>query len=60
VVYWASTPTVFTEFSSSALTIGDNAGGLSLFIPRLVKQDLLPYFRKTKWYTAAGWDQTGW
>jgi hypothetical protein len=60
VVYWASTPTVFTEFSSSALTIGDNAGGLSLFIPRLVKQDLLPYFHKTKWYTAAGWDQTGW
>jgi hypothetical protein len=60
VVYWGTTPTLYSEWGSKKITMSEEAGGLSIFIPRLVKSDVLPYFHDTQWYKAAGWNQTGW
>jgi hypothetical protein len=60
MVYWGTTPTVYSAFGRHTVTMSDYTGGLSLFIPRYAKSDLLPAFRQLKWYTAAGWDDTGW
>jgi hypothetical protein len=60
MVYWGTTPTIYSAFGGHTVTMADYTGGLSIFIPRLAKSDLLPAFHKLGWYTAAGWDKTGW
>jgi hypothetical protein len=60
MVYWGTTPTIYSAFGGHIITMTDYTGGLAMFIPRFSKTDLLPAFHELKWYTAAGWDQTGW
>jgi hypothetical protein len=60
MVYWGTTPTVYSAFGTHTVTVSDEAGGLSIFIPRLVKADIIPYFHQTQWYKDAGWEAVGW
>jgi hypothetical protein len=60
VIYWAYTPTCYSTSGSNFITFTEACGGLSMFIPRLAKMDLVKYFRQTEWYQASGWNQTGW
>lgn len=60
MIYWNTTATNFSAFGSGKITMDPDAGGLSTFIPRSTQTDLLDFYHTLEWYTAAGWNQTGW
>lgn len=55
VVYWKTTPTNYSDWGKDFSMEGSN--GLSTFIPRF--NNNLDY-SKCEWYSAAGWNETGW
>lgn len=60
MVYWDTTDTNFSAFGSGRISMDPDAGGLSGFIPRSTKASETDFYRTLEWYTAAGWNTTGW
>ena len=60
VIYWATTPKIYTAPKGSVVDVDNNTGGLSIYLPNSGQPSLNTYLKKFEWYTAAGWSSTGW
>jgi hypothetical protein len=60
VIYWAATPKIYTAAKSDVVDVDSNTGGLSIYLPNSGQPSLNTYLKKFEWYTAAGWNSTGW
>lgn len=62
VVYWKTTPMNYSQFTGVFSMEG--SAGLSTYILRKYytpsEASLNTYYQSLKWYSAAGWDKTGW
>ena len=61
MIYWVTTPANYSSSIKSMFDIDSNAGGLPIYIPRqFQEQEIKNYFHTLAWYSAAGWNKTGW
>lgn len=60
VVYWKTTPNNYSSYGGSFSMNG--SAGLSTYIFRQsYEEEINPFYRQSiQWYSAAGWDETGW
>ena len=60
VVYWKTTPNNYSSYGGSFSM--DGSAGLSTYIFRQsYEEEINPFYRQSvQWYSAAGWDDTGW
>lgn len=60
VVYWKTTPNNYSSYGGSFSM--DGSAGLSTYIFReSYEKEINPFYRQfMQWYSAAGWDETGW
>lgn len=60
IVYWQTTPLNYSGIIWSMFSM-EGAEGLSTYIPNGSKDSKMnTFYRTLKWYSAAGWDETGW
>lgn len=58
VILWNTTPRNYSAFTGMFSMSG--SAGLSSYIPRSYSTTLNDFYHTYEWYTAAGWDLTGW
>lgn len=60
VFYWKTTPNNYSSYGGSFSM--DGSAGLSTYIFRQsYEEEINPFYRQSvQWYSAAGWDDTGW